>query len=102
MTHLLSKKSNWKRLAWILEQHGTLSIHQLEYIHNEIFRVNQISVYAMVNIMTRSRGFICLEKKKIDNSRTSTWIYQGEKIKISQTTKNRWDSKLEGLNSIIL
>lgn len=102
MAHLSSKKSNWKRLAWILEQHGTLQIHVLEQIHNEMFRVNQISIYGMVNVMTRSRGFVCLERKTIQNSKTSLWAYQGEKIKISDKTNSVWKNKLEKTNSIIL
>ena len=99
---LSSKSNNWKRLAWILSKYDHLNSNQLAAINNSMFRNNQMSVNAMVQIMTSSRGFVQIEKIRIGNNITRTWRYEGDKIIISNKTRLSWEKRLSQNNFIIL
>lgn len=99
---LSSKSNNWKRLAWILSKYEQLNSNQLAAINNSMFRNNQMSVNAIVQIMTSSRGFVQIEKIRIGNNITRTWKYEGDKIIISNKTRISWEKRLSQNNFIIL
>lgn len=99
---LSSKLNNWKRLAWILSKYEQLNSNQLAAINNSMFRNNQMSVNAIVQIMTSSRGFVQIEKIRIGNNITRTWKYEGDKIIISNKTRISWEKRLSQNNFIIL
>jgi len=99
---LSSKSNNWKRLAWILSKYETLNSNQLSAINNSMFRNNQMSVNAMVQIMTSSRGFVEIEKIRCGNNITRIWKYEGEQIIMSNKTRLSWEKRLSQNNFIIL
>ena len=99
---LAAKSNNWKRIAWILSKYETLNSNQLSAINNSMFRNNQMSVNAMVQIMTSSRGFVEIEKIRCGNNITRIWKYEGEQIIMSNKTRLSWEKRLSQNNFIIL
>ena len=99
---LQSKKNNWKRIEWILENFEQLNSNELVKLNNFMFRNNQISVNSMVQILTPGRGFVQISKVRHGSNITRTWKYEGIPIEISYQTEKAWKKRLAENNFIIL
>ena len=93
----IKKKLDWIRIAYILNSNGNMTLDQITFFFNEMFKNGKTNrEVARIIICYQRYGF---EVKILD--REKSYSFKGDLPYIHRRTSQRWEEKIQSLKGLI-
>jgi len=99
MKNLCSKKTDWVRFAFILENLGDMSAAQLSYIFNTLWPVRSRSASSTGQVLVcyKKHGFEFVTELTFGHQHLRIWTFSGTLPELNPRTKKRWNDLINPL-----